>query len=84
MENGLITFFEIEECGFYRSKKLGDSNKRTQVHVKGDLKEALEKVTEWAKKRDFSETLPLIRRHTHNVLMFTSKIVRSHQKMETD
>ncbi|WP_185834955.1 hypothetical protein [Vibrio cholerae] len=58
MENGLITFFEIEECGFYRSKKLGDSNKRTQVHVKGDLKEALEKVTEWAKKRDFSETLP--------------------------
>ncbi|MGL4225340.1 hypothetical protein [Vibrio misgurnus] len=58
MENGLITFFEIEECGFYRSKKLGDSKKRTQVHVKGDLKEALDKVTEWAKKRDFSGTLP--------------------------
>ncbi|HCG9862109.1 TPA: hypothetical protein NJ925_004662 [Vibrio parahaemolyticus] len=58
MENGLITFFEIEECGFYRSKKLGDSNKRTQVHVKGDLKEALDKVTEWAKNRDFSGTLP--------------------------
>ncbi|CAM3176524.1 hypothetical protein [Vibrio mytili] len=58
MENGLITFFEIDECGFYRSQKLGDSNKRTQVHVKGDLKDALEKVTEWARQRDLSETLP--------------------------
>ncbi|RND30187.1 hypothetical protein EC575_21210 [Vibrio cholerae] len=84
MENGLITFFEIEECGFYRSKKLGDSNKRTQVHVKGYLKEALDKVTEWAKKETFLRLCLLIRRHTHNVLMFTSKIVRSHQKMETD
>lgn len=58
MENGLITFFEIEECGFYRSKKLNNSKKRTQEHVKGDLKEALEKVIDWAKERDFSETLP--------------------------
>ncbi|WP_286295200.1 hypothetical protein [Vibrio apostichopi] len=58
MENGLITFFEIEECGFYRSKKLGDSKKRSSVHVKGDLKEILDKVIEWAKPRDFCETLP--------------------------
>ncbi|HHF3163263.1 hypothetical protein [Vibrio alginolyticus] len=58
MDNGLITFFEIEECGFYRSQKLGSSNKRSSVHVQGDLQEALDKVTEWAKQRDFCKTLP--------------------------
>ncbi|MFG0224027.1 hypothetical protein ACF3TM_13640 [Providencia stuartii] len=58
MENGLITFFEVDECGFYRSQKLGKSNQRTSVHVKGDLKEVLGKVVEWAKPRDFYKTLP--------------------------
>ncbi|MEX5870170.1 hypothetical protein [Providencia hangzhouensis] len=58
MENGLITFFEIEECGFYRSKKLGNSNQRSSVHVTGDLKDVLDKVVEWAKPRDLYNTLP--------------------------
>lgn len=59
MENGLITFFQVTECGFYRLK--ADENKpnrKVSHYVKGSLEESLNLVMDWVKGRDFSQTIP--------------------------
>ena len=59
MEQGLITFFDVSECGFYRAQAIPDGNgKRQNVYVNGTIEEALNHVTEWVKERVFSETIP--------------------------
>lgn len=52
MEQGLITFFDVKDCGFYRMK-----NKKP-VHVEGSLSNSLELVHKWVKDRDFDQTIP--------------------------
>ncbi|QDG34722.1 hypothetical protein FJN13_07935 [Alteromonas mediterranea] len=53
MEKGLITFFDVPFAGFYQIKKNSDP-----LHVNGNLSEILDRVIEWAKKRDLVDTLP--------------------------
>ena len=53
MERGLISFFEINECGFYRMRNNKDSE-----HIEGSLAESLTLVEQWVKGRDFTQTVP--------------------------
>lgn len=52
MEQGLITFFDVKQAGFYRLKK------GKQVHVEGSLSETLDKIIDWVRGRDFDQTIP--------------------------
>lgn len=53
MERGLISFFELTHCGFYRirSKKDGE-------HVEGSLAETVQLVKKWLEGKDVSQTIP--------------------------
>lgn len=53
MERGLISFFEVNECGFYRIR-----NNKESEHVEGSLSESLALVEQWVKGRDFTQTVP--------------------------
>ncbi|CAH8195525.1 hypothetical protein [Vibrio aestuarianus] len=53
MERGLISFFEVNECGFYRMRNNKDSE-----HVEGSLTDSLTLVEQWVKSRDFTQTVP--------------------------
>lgn len=67
MESGLITFFDVDECGFYRQKAdPKDKNKRINEHVNSGLKETLDTVISWARKRDVSQTLPFCSKESPN------------------
>jgi hypothetical protein len=52
MDRGLISFFEISSCGFYRRK-----NMQPEL-ICGSLNESLTSVTEWLQDRDFTQTIP--------------------------
>jgi len=52
MESGLISFFEIRECGFYRMK-----NSQSEF-VTGALNDTLSSITKWLKGRELENTLP--------------------------
>lgn len=52
MEHGLISFFELEQCGFYY--KSGSEHQ----HVEGTVKEVMNSFCEWVKNRDFNQTIP--------------------------
>ena len=53
MERGLISFFEVNECGFYRMRNNKDSE-----YVEGSLTDSLTLVEQWVKSRDFTQTVP--------------------------
>lgn len=53
MEKGLISFFEVTHCGFYRMR-----NKRDSELVEGSLNETIQLVTNWVKNKEFSQTIP--------------------------
>ncbi|QUM75080.1 hypothetical protein HWV00_01830 [Moritella sp. 24] len=52
MDRGLISFFEVTSCGFYRYQ-----NKKN-IHIEGSMEESLSMVDNWLRGRDFTETLP--------------------------
>ncbi|WP_209328257.1 hypothetical protein [Pseudoalteromonas sp. PA2MD11] len=58
MESGLITFFDVTECGFYKKRKCSDSGKFESIHVQGSIKESVEQIIEWAANREFEQTVP--------------------------
>lgn len=53
MERGLISFFEVKECGFYRLR-----NNKDNEYIDGSLNESLSMVENWVKSRDFTQTIP--------------------------
>lgn len=52
MEKGSISFFEIKQCGFYRSKE-----KELEL-VEGSLEETAAAFYNWVKDREFKQTIP--------------------------
>lgn len=58
MESGLITFFDITECGFYKKRKSTATSKFENIHVQGSIKESVEQIIEWAAQREFEQTVP--------------------------
>lgn len=52
MEQGLISFFDVKECGFYRIRRT-DSE-----YVSGSLSESIKLVYDWLQGRDFDQTIP--------------------------
>ncbi|MCT7944850.1 hypothetical protein [Shewanella septentrionalis] len=52
MDRGLISFFEIVNCGFYSFK-----NKELCL-VEGSVQDSLCSVTSWLQDRDFTQTIP--------------------------
>lgn len=55
IDKGLVTFFEISECGLYEALK----KNRTSLPVGMGLKDTLEGIINWAKGRSFENTLPV-------------------------
>jgi hypothetical protein len=53
MDKGLITFFDITECGLYQIKQ-----KKDPIHIEGNIKDSIERIIGWLKDRDFSDTIP--------------------------
>ena len=60
MDSGLVTFFNVNKCGFYkitRSNK-GNGKEKNDVKVKGSLSESITLVSDWVNGREFSQTIP--------------------------
>ncbi|MCW3171666.1 hypothetical protein [Shewanella subflava] len=53
MEKGLVTFFDVKECGFYRIRRGKDSE-----YVRGSLSETIGSIYSWVKGRDTDQTIP--------------------------
>jgi hypothetical protein len=51
-DKGLVSFFRVTKCGFYRRKN------NASVHVEGALSDAIASVYGWLKGRDFTATIP--------------------------
>jgi hypothetical protein len=54
-DKGLVTFFELDGCGFYPTLK----SKRTNKALGFDLKETLDGIISWVDGRSFQDTLPV-------------------------
>lgn len=54
MDRGLLTFFDVTKCGFYRIRRAGTN----ESAVDGSLEDTISSVTEWLKPKDFIETIP--------------------------
>tara|TARA_R110000765_G_scaffold418819_2_gene522593 strand:- start:2975 stop:4081 length:1107 start_codon:yes stop_codon:yes gene_type:complete len=54
-DKGLVTFFELDGCGFYPTSK----SKRTNTPLGFDLKETLDGIIGWVEGRSFQDTLPV-------------------------
>lgn len=52
MEHGLISFFELEHCGFYCK------NGSEYEHVEGSVEDMANSFCKWVKDRDFNQTIP--------------------------
>jgi hypothetical protein len=52
MDKGLISFFEVKQCGFYSLKD------HKSVYEEGSMEEAINSFCEWGKDRDFNQTIP--------------------------
>lgn len=52
MEHGLISFFELEHCGFFCK------NGSEYVHEEGTVEEMATSFCGWVKDRDFNQTIP--------------------------
>lgn len=52
MEQGLISFFDVKDSGFYRLRR------GTSDYVEGNLESALQSIYDWLKGRDFDQTIP--------------------------
>ncbi|HTF96689.1 MAG TPA: hypothetical protein VL995_11195 [Cellvibrio sp.] len=52
MEHGLISFFELEQCGFFCK------NGSEYQHEEGTVEDAMNSFCEWVKDRDFNQTIP--------------------------
>ena len=60
MDSGLVTFFNVNKCGFYKITRSNKDNGRAKndVKVKGSLSESITLVSEWVNGREFSQTIP--------------------------
>ena len=58
MDNGLITFFSVTKCGFYRIRHKQGNEGKEEVLVKGSISETLDLVSNWLNGREFSQTIP--------------------------
>jgi hypothetical protein len=60
MDSGLVTFFNVNKCGFYRITQSSKDNARAKndVKVKGSLAETITLVSDWVDGREFSQTIP--------------------------
>ncbi|WP_370278708.1 hypothetical protein [Pontibacterium sp.] len=54
MDNGLVTFFEVEACGFYRLKQ----DARELDHKFGDMTALVKDLERWLTGKKFEQTLP--------------------------
>lgn len=52
MDKGLISFFEVKQCGFYSVKE------HESVYEEGSMEEMIDSFCEWVKNRDFNQTIP--------------------------
>ncbi len=52
MDKGLISFFELKQCGFY------SVDDKESVYEEGSLEEVINNFNNWVKDRDFSQTIP--------------------------
>jgi hypothetical protein len=52
MDKALISFFEVNQCGFY------STSIKDPVHVEGSLEQAVNSFCEWVRDRDFNQTIP--------------------------
>lgn len=69
MEQGLITFFEVTECGFYRLR-----HKKTE-HIEGSLSETVNLIDTWLKNRDVDQTIPWsITEHPDRVRVYCKSV----------
>lgn len=53
MEKGLISFFDVSHCGFYKIKQ-----KQDHVFHSGSMKEIISAVETWVSKREVRNTIP--------------------------
>jgi len=53
MDKGIITFFDIDEVGFYTKNIDGHADK-----ISGSLKETIGSLSEWVMEQNFTETIP--------------------------
>jgi hypothetical protein len=60
MDSGLVTFFNVNKCGFYKITQASKDNSgaKKDVKVKGSLSETIALVSDWVDGREFSQTLP--------------------------
>ncbi|WP_421419934.1 hypothetical protein ACN9JF_18380 (plasmid) [Pseudoalteromonas lipolytica] len=58
MESGLITFFDVIECGFYKKRKSNTTSKFENIYVQGSIKESVKQIIEWAAQKEFEQTVP--------------------------
>lgn len=60
MDSGLVTFFNVNKCGFYKITRSNKDNGRAKndVKVKGSLSESITLVSDWVNGREFSQTIP--------------------------
>ena len=55
LDKGLVTFFDVEECGFYQTKQ-----KQDNIHICGDMNQTVKRVHNWVKSRhSFDYTSPV-------------------------
>ncbi|MGI1968497.1 hypothetical protein ACRN9N_08625 [Shewanella baltica] len=58
MDNGLVTFFDVTNCGFYRIRQAAANIQKQEELIKGSLANTLTLVTQWLNGREFSQTIP--------------------------
>ncbi|MFQ2176150.1 hypothetical protein ACK33V_02890 [Aeromonas veronii] len=69
MEQGIITFFEVTECGFYRLR-----HKKTE-HIEGSLRETVELIHGWLQDRDVDQTIPwCITEHPNKIRLYCKSV----------
>lgn len=52
MDKALISFFEVNYCGFY------STSIKDPVHIEGSLEQTIKSFCTWVKDRDFNQTIP--------------------------
>ena len=69
MEQGLITFFEVTECGFYRIR-----HNKTE-HIEGSLLDTMKLIHDWLKGRDVDQTIPWsIEEHPNRIRLYCKSV----------
>lgn len=74
METGTVTFFNIDEAGFYKVRK----NDKPNDLIDGSCSEILHSVNKWKDKQEFLNTVPWdIRKHKKRDVVYCRSIAHS-------